>query len=74
MSVAATAANIGAKILEFLAKLPPEAIPSVGRLLNALLAGDVAKAQREARITAETIAIKRATRLAAAAASKAVKR
>jgi hypothetical protein len=28
MSVAATAANIGAKVLEFLAKMPAEAIPS----------------------------------------------
>jgi hypothetical protein len=74
MSVAATAANIGAKVLEFLAKMPAEAIPSFGRLLGALISGDAAKAQNEARITAQTIALKQATRAAAKAASKALKR
>jgi hypothetical protein len=74
MSLAATATNIGSKVLEFLAKMPAEAIPSFGRLLSALLSGDAARAQREARVTAETIAIKQATRASAKAAKKALER
>jgi hypothetical protein len=61
-------------VLDFLAKAPPEAIPAFGRLLSALLAGDAAKAQREARVTAETIAAKQAVRAAARAAAKALRR
>jgi hypothetical protein len=43
-----------------LSRVPAEAFPVMGRLLTALLAGDTDKAEREARIAAETIAAKRA--------------
>lgn len=66
--------SIGADVLTFLAKLPPEALPATGRMLSAVLAGDPAKAEREARIAAQTVGIKRAARAGAKAASKALKR
>lgn len=50
------------KVVDFLAKLPPDALPGLWRLLAAILAGDTAKAQREARVTAETVAAKQAIR------------
>lgn len=60
-------------VLTFLGKLPPEAFTAFGRLLTSLLAGDVSKAQREARAVAETIAAKKAMRAAYAAGAKARK-
>lgn len=49
-------------VLDFLAKIPPEAVAGFYRLLKALLDGDAGKAEREARVTAETIAAKQAIR------------
>ncbi|UOF77324.1 hypothetical protein [Caudoviricetes sp.] len=66
--------SLGADAITFLAKLAPEALPAVGRLFSAILAGDAAKAQREARVAAETIAAKQAVRAAAKAASKALRK
>ncbi len=60
-------------VLEFLGKLPPEAFTAFGRLLTALLAGDTAKAEREARVVAETVAAKKAMRAAYAAGARARK-
>ncbi len=60
--------------LDFLAKLVPEALPAVGRMFSAIIAGDAAKAQREARVAAETMAAKQAVRAAARAAAKVLKR
>lgn len=60
-------------ILDFLAKMPPEAFSAFGKLLTALLAGDPAKAAQQARITAETIAIKQSTR-ATVKAAKGIKK
>lgn len=54
--------SIGSDVLTFLAKLPPEAVNGVGRMLKAVLAGDAAAAQREARVAAETVAAKQAIR------------
>lgn len=48
------------EVLLLLSRIPAEAFPAMGRLLNALLAGDTEKAEREARVTAETIVAKRA--------------
>lgn len=50
------------KVVDFLAKLPPDALPGLWRLFTAILSGDAAKAQREARVTAETVAAKQAIR------------
>lgn len=49
------------EFLLLLSRVPAEAFPAMGRLLTAMLAGDHAAAEREARITSETIAAKRAT-------------
>ncbi len=50
------------KFAQLLGALPSETIPAVGRLLAALLSGDVAKAQREAKFVAEGISAKQAIR------------
>jgi len=46
--------------LEMLSKVPPEAWDGLGRTIGAIGEGDAAKAEREARVTAETVAAKRA--------------
>lgn len=71
MSAVATAGNALAKIVDFLAKLPPEALPAVWRMFTAILSGDTAKAEREARVSAETVASKRGMRAAYAAGARA---
>lgn len=48
------------EVLLLLSRIPAEAFPAMGRLLSALLAGDKEAAEREARVTAETVAAKRA--------------
>ena len=45
-------------VATILAKLPPEAVKGFVDLLNALLAGRPDKAERLARLTAETLAAK----------------
>lgn len=52
------------EVLLMLSKIPAEAFPAMGRLLTALISGDTEAAQREARVTAETIAAKRAVHAA----------
>ncbi len=47
------------EVLLLLSKIPTEAFPAVGRVLAALLSGDHAAAEREARVASETIAAKR---------------
>jgi hypothetical protein len=47
------------RLLAILSKVPPEAFESLGRLVSHLLSGDTEAAEREARVTAETIAAKR---------------
>lgn len=51
-------------VLLLLSRIPPEAFPAMGRLLTSLLAGDHEAAEREARVTSETIAAKRAVHAA----------
>ena len=48
------------EVLLLLSRIPVDAFPAMGRLLHALLSGDAEKAEREARVTAETIVAKRA--------------
>ncbi len=50
-----------------LSRIPPDAFPAMGRLVTALLSGDHAAAEREARVTSETIAAKKAVHAAFAA-------
>lgn len=59
------------RVVEFLAKLPPEALPAVWRMFTAILSGDSAKAEREARVSAETVASKKTIRGAYAAGARA---
>lgn len=59
------------EVLLLLSRIPAEAFPAMGRLLNALLSGDTEKAEREARVTAETIVAKRAVHEAFRAGQKA---
>lgn len=52
-----------AQVLEVVQKIMkevPEALPSLGRFVGHLFAGDADKAALEARLAAETIAIKKA--------------
>ena len=45
-------------LFALLAQIPAEAYEGLGRVLTAMLAGDAAKAEREVRVTAETVAAK----------------
>lgn len=54
--------NAIAKAAEILGRLPPEAVKVFVDLLGALLAGDPAKAERLARLTAGTLAAKEAVK------------
>jgi hypothetical protein len=47
------------QLLLLLSKVPAEAFDSLGRLVGHLLNGDAEAAEREARVTAETIAAKK---------------
>jgi hypothetical protein len=58
-------------VLLLLSRIPTEAFPALGRLLTALLAGDKDAAEREARVTTETIVAKRAVHAAYDAGKKA---
>ena len=48
------------ELLSLLSKVPPEAYEGLGRLISHLLNGDKDAAERELRVTAETIGAKRA--------------
>lgn len=48
------------KVLSIVSKLPPNAVGDFDELLGAILAGKASKAERLARLNAETIAIEEA--------------
>ncbi len=48
------------ELLMLLSKVPPEAFASLGKLVGHLLSGDTEAAERELRVTAETIGAKKA--------------
>ena len=62
--------SLGADVLTFLARLAPEAARTLPRLLSAILAGDVARAEREARAAAQAQGLRELGRATVAARRK----
>lgn len=58
------------EVLLLLSRIPAEAFPALGRLLTALLSGNKDAAEREARVTTETIVAKKAIHAAYEAGKK----